>query len=222
MSLLPNPSPSTAIVVILLDETGSMMDRLEETIVAYNATLAELSATPSTVIYLQTLKFDRHFEEPISRRLTPESVRVEVAPRLSKTNYTPRGQTPLYDAIGHAIYEADRLKAAHGAVRVSVLIQTDGQENSSREFSFALIQKMIDERKKSGWNILFMGADLKDVGYAMAGSLGIPKSHTMSYTTANSSQAFAASGNVLRSYSVGARSEGFTQEQKKSAGDTSA
>jgi len=43
---------------------------------------------------------------------------------------------------------------------VLVTIITDGEENSSKEFTGQMIKKMIDELKALGWVFTFIGANI--------------------------------------------------------------
>ena len=88
----------------------------------------------------------------------------------------PRGSTALLDAVGRAINETgDRLAKTPEQDRpglVVFVIVTDGQENSSKEFSKARIKEMIDEQqKKYNWQFTFLGANQD--AFAEAGGIGI-------------------------------------------------
>ena len=75
---------------------------------------------------------------------------------LDPARYQPRGTTPLYDAIGTMIYRLDRRGEAEDVV---VVIVTDGLENASREYASGQVHRLIEERKKSGWTFVFLGAN---------------------------------------------------------------
>jgi hypothetical protein len=53
--------------------------------------------------------------------------------------------------------------------KVVLVVVTDGQENASREFHKEQIEKMIKEKtEKSGWQFVFLSADLTALGDAKA------------------------------------------------------
>lgn len=210
-----------AVVVCLIDETGSMALRHTETITAYNSYLAGLREDLEQQIHLLALKFDRFGDEPTVRPLG-EAAWVHHAPELTKENYRPRGNTPLYDAIGVGVREAETMAARVGTTRVTLMIQTDGMENASQEFTYAQVRTLLDLKKSAGWNILFLAADLGAAGYRMAATLGVSSAHTMSYVSGNSVEAFAGAAASTRSYGVTGQSTGFSDEDKDKAGDTSA
>jgi Mg-chelatase subunit ChlD len=85
--------------------------------------------------------------------------------------YTPRGTTPLYDAIGALLARVDAHVAAggHDADQV-VVVLTDGLENASTEYTRRRIFDLVTERRGRGWTFAFLGAnqDSYEAGTAMA------------------------------------------------------
>lgn len=63
--------------------------------------------------------------------------------------------TALNDAIGKTINDVNQF-----GTNVVVLIQTDGQENSSKEYKLDRIKSLIKEKEKLGWEFNFVGAGL--------------------------------------------------------------
>ena len=57
--------------------------------------------------------------------------------------------TALYDAIGHTMRLTDDFVALHKPDQVLFVIMTDGEENSSREFTRERIFQMIQDRQSS-------------------------------------------------------------------------
>lgn len=85
---------------------------------------------------------------------------VTAVPRFDERNYVPGGMTALLDAVGKTIAEFD---AKHPTLpegdRVLMVIQTDGEENSSREHTLEQNRKTIADKEATGlWGFLFMGA----------------------------------------------------------------
>jgi hypothetical protein len=78
--------------------------------------------------------------------------------------------------------------------KVIFVIQTDGQENSSKIYSEQKIREMIKHQGDVyGWTFTFLGADQD----AWSNSLGIAKGNTISYD--NNPIAFAAVGQMVNS-----------------------
>jgi hypothetical protein len=89
----------------------------------------------------------------------------------------PRGATALLDAIGRTI-EAVRAKARKRD-KVIFNIITDGQENSSKEWTKLKVKTLMDECRKDGWKFMFMAADENAI--ADAQSWGYTKMETQIY-----------------------------------------
>lgn len=59
------------------------------------------------------------------------------------------------------------------------VITTDGAENASRRYSPAQVKDMIEERKKDGWEFLFLGANIDAI--ETASCLGIDSDRAVDY-----------------------------------------
>ena len=86
---------------------------------------------------------------------------------LSAKTYAPAACTPLYDVVGHAIRHAEK-KLNNNAVLFVVM--TDGEENSSKEFTRDAIFSLIDRKtNEDGWTFAYLGAnqDAWEVGQSI-------------------------------------------------------
>jgi hypothetical protein len=114
----------------------------------------------------------------------------------------PRGMTALLDAVGRCINETgvriDNMPEDQRPGLVVFVILTDGQENSSHEFTKAQIKSMIEHQQSVyNWQFTYLGANQD--AFTEAAALGISANATANYATVNTAQAFAgASGNVTR------------------------
>ena len=84
--------------------------------------------------------------------------------------YRPGGGTPLYDAMGMAISKMNAQVTDGDNVLVTVI--TDGEENSSEEWTLKMIRTMIEKLKKQHWTFTLIGTDNLDVE-SMAHSFAI-------------------------------------------------
>ena len=75
--------------------------------------------------------------------------------------YCPGGGTPLYDAMGAAISKVNAQVSESDNVLVTVI--TDGEENSSCEWTLKMIRTMIEKLKKQNWTFTLIGTDNLDV-----------------------------------------------------------
>ena len=72
------------------------------------------------------------------------------------------------------------------------VIITDGMENSSTKYSGRDVKQMIDEKKKIGWEFLFLGANIDTEETAQ--KIGVDASHAMSWMADDRSMRFMCEG----------------------------
>ncbi len=129
-------------ITVVLDRTGSMESIRDDTIGGFNAFLNKQKAEPGTAT-LTLVQFDTQDPYEVIHRF--ESI--DQVPELNRETYVPRASTPLLDAIGRAIGDLEQslagLKKEDRPSKVVVVVVTDGQENSSREFRRDRIEEMI-------------------------------------------------------------------------------
>jgi hypothetical protein len=92
----------------------------------------------------------------------------------------PRGNTPLHDAVGKGIATTEeRVLDSHPDVVIFV-VQTDGQNNASREYTAERVKEMIDSH--TDWTFVFLatGPDAWTASKAYAGTA--LAAHTMAST----------------------------------------
>ena len=112
-----------------------------------------------------------------------ERLDIKDVPELNKDTFVPRGMTAMFDAIGATIDSVyTKWKDSKDkSDKVIFLIMTDGQENSSKEYTqksvFDLIQKRKDDDK---WAFLFIGANIDTM--QAGGGMGVSAGNTMSYS----------------------------------------
>lgn len=166
-------------VRMLLDETGSMLDCYDATISGFNEYIGDLKQDKKTNYMFSLTKFNSSHVT-----LVHDAVAVEEVPLLSKENYKPASTTPLYDAIAHVVNNTnERLK------NVLVIIQSDGMENASKEYTRQDIFEMIGKcEKKRGWTFVYLGANQD--AYHVGHQIGIQQGNIAQYDTAKTPQAF--------------------------------
>lgn len=163
-------------VVSILDRSGSMNGTEKEVIGAYNAFIEEqrkIAQTTNTKIKASLILFDDQYETVYSK-LAVDSVQP-----LNEQVYYTRGMTALYDAIGKTI------NAFEGKDKVIFFIETDGQENASKEFNHSTLKALVEKKTASGWDFNFVGADLSSaVTTSMGNSIGIGKTMAFAKSSA--------------------------------------
>lgn len=138
---------------------------------------------------------------------------------MDGVNYRPRGATALLDAVGRTINEFEARVAELGeGDRVLLVVQTDGFENSSVEFTRDQISKLIKDREAGGtWTCLFLGAGID--AWAQAAGMGFARANTVS-TEASSRgtrSTYTAMAAATRSYAGGGSSAEVSGLAQKAA-----
>ena len=71
-----------------------------------------------------------------------------------------------------------------GFDKTITVIMTDGEENSSREWTLQAIRELIRSKEAAGnWTFVFLGANLD--AFAQDASLGVPMANAVRYDPAN-------------------------------------
>lgn len=155
-----------ALVYIVLDKSGSMLPIRDATIDGVNLFINEtVEADPTAK--LSILLFDTEVQSLITRQAIDDSI------RLTPKNYRPNGGTALLDAVGRAIKDVDDM--AEKPSKVVIAVMTDGEENSSQEYTRAAVKAGIEQHEKEdNWQFLFLGANMD--AFAEAGAIGITRS----------------------------------------------
>ena len=126
-------------VVFIMDRSGSMSGKEEDTIGGFNAML-EKQKDLDNVIW-STVLFD-HEREVIHDRMPIQQVEP-----LTEKEYYVRGSTALLDAVGKAIDHFTKCheyaKAADRPTKTLLIINTDGLENASEHYTGAMVKEMI-------------------------------------------------------------------------------
>ncbi len=174
-------------LVFVLDKSGSMSNQTTRAIAGFNEFLTEQRKikdnTSLTLTLFDTLVTDVYTD-----------IALDKAMELDAFSYRPDGYTALYDAVGRSIRAIE--KKVSSSDRVIVTIFTDGQENSSREYSSQSIRALITDKEKEGnWTFAFMGVD-KDA-WVQGASLGIQVGNIAAINLADISQSTAYSSGAV-------------------------
>ena len=169
--------------LFILDASGSMESIKRQTIASFNELVQTAKGMEAqfpeqehivSLVSFSTLEMKTHlWRQPVAE-----------ARELTSADYQPNGSTPLYDAMGYAI---NRLKGdlyGAGAHNVLVTVFTDGEENSSREFSAGAIRALILELEDQGWTFTYIGTG-HDVAKA-SGGINIRISNSVSFDVSES------------------------------------
>ena len=167
----PHTLLATQLDYILLDGSGSMIDKRQETISALRAfmhTLVAENIHSHGILHV----FDSCDKENVQR----DDI-IREWEQLTYIDY-PGGSTPLFDAINIMV----RRLAELDPPRASIVIVTDGQENASKHTNEHQARALLDWCRDKGWQVTFLGADFNNSTQAQAlgaeerNSIGVQKS----------------------------------------------
>jgi hypothetical protein len=166
-------------ITVILDRSGSMESIRDDIIGGFNVFLDHQKAE-SGLATLTLAQFDT--QNPYE--IIHDFKLLAHIPALTRETFVPRAATPLLDAIGRGINDLEsglaKIQEQEKPARVVIVIITDGQENSSREFKKDQIDKMIkDKQEKNDWQFVFLSSDLAAVDDAIA--QGFSHDSTMSF-----------------------------------------
>ena len=166
-------------IIFVIDKSGSMCNLTKDTIGGFNSFVE--SQKDDTKTTLTTVLFDT------SWKVLHDGIDVyEVEPMTNK-DYIAGGGTAMLDAIGETI---NRVQDRHDELgekkpdNVLFVITTDGEENSSRKFTKAQIEKMIKHQTSGhGWEFIFLGANMDAVKEAENIGISSTRAATYDWTT---------------------------------------
>lgn len=163
-------------LVFILDRSGSMRGLESDTIGGFNGMLQKQKKEEGEA-NVTTVLFDDRIE------IINDRFPIDVVKPLTAEDYYVRGCTALLDAVGSTVKKVEniqkRLPEELKAEKVIFVITTDGQENASQEYSAKMVKRMIEQSQESGWQFLFLGANIDAVEEAE--KLGIRRTHAASY-----------------------------------------
>lgn len=180
------------IIGVCLDESGSMRQIEKETIEGFNGFIDNLRKQEGqTRLSLTTFSL-RGQDVPTYRPLSVVQALDEFQ-ALDDRSYKPYGDTPLYDAVAHTINGVEQtLPTLEGDWTVLFVIQTDGRENSSREFTRGQVFDLIRKKERDGWKFVYLGADQDIYEAATASSvMGMSVGSTVTYDKASTSSTYS-------------------------------
>lgn len=207
-------------VTFVLDQSGSMgeirggVNMKAKAIEGFNAYVKGLRESDPAAAFTFIL-FNTNAVEVRHRAIPMRDV-----PYLGHETYKPSAGTPLIDAVMKAIKATE--EKAPASAPVVIAIQTDGEENSSVEFTMEHLNEEVKKKTAAGWLFTFIGANMD--AYAQASKMGVQAAHTMSYAGANTVSAFDSMNRSTQSYlsaNGGVRGQmvaSFTVEERTAGG----
>ena len=164
-------------IVFILDRSGSMAGLENDTIGGYNSMLEKQKNEEGEVI-ISTVLFD-NVTEVLHDRIPLDKINP-----ITEKEYFVRGSTALLDAVGGAIHHIGNVhkyaREEDVPEKTMFIITTDGMENSSRQYTYNKVKKMVERQKeKYHWEFIFMGANMDAV--SVANNFGVDRLHAVTY-----------------------------------------
>lgn len=168
------PTQNSVHSYILLDRTGSMSGIWDEALSSVNAYAGSVADTEGDIVPELTLAvFDA--QDGLQFDVLRRSVSAKDWTDVTNEEASPRGMTPLFDAIARIIALAE----ADNPEKAVFVIMTDGEENASREVTRDGVKAALDRVEKRGWKVVFLGAEFANFSDANAVGIAAAKSMAM-------------------------------------------
>jgi uncharacterized protein YegL len=205
---------------MVIDRSGSMSSCWTDVVGGYESIVKENKAVPGKCTFT-VAAFDTEYD------LVEDFTDIQKVDEKLKVN--PRGGTALLDAIGKTIVSVGeklaKMNEKDRPGKVIMLVQTDGQENASREFKKDSIKKLIEEHTNVWkWQFQFLGADLTSVNEAK--KWGFNAANVSVYEKDNSYASFSLAGTKMATMRCAvtpdqyAAAASFSDEDKKVLNET--
>lgn len=202
---------------ILLDRTGSMQSIWDEALTSVNSYASALGTKE------EDEQGDLDAEITFAVFDAQDGLQFDILRRdhkakewrdVTNDEASPRGMTPLFDAIGRIVSMAETDKPD----KAVLVIMTDGHENASREVTKDGVKAALDRARAKGWEVVFLGAEF--ASFDDAESLGNSSSRNMAISKDSLNQSLYKLGKKSRSYLKGEQETvEFDEEDRAEAGE---
>jgi hypothetical protein len=200
-------------VALILDRSSSMSEIRQEAVDAFNDQLEAIQEAHASgnQNYVTLTTFATTVDTPHYW-----DVEADAVPKLTAENYTPSGGTALLDAMADTVSRLRNLPDADSEkTSFLVIVVTDGEENSSQEYSIrnggpgrmaALIKELEETRR---WTFVYLCANVDPT--KVQETLGLSANNVWSFqsTSAGTYAASNTTSNSMTSY-FSARKRGMT------------
>ena len=204
--------PNYTALLVVVDRSGSMSNIREDMVGGIRTLIATQAAMPGRLT-IDLWSFDDVVENEYTMA-SPDEVDIRLI---------PRGSTALYDAVGRSVVNfGELLEAMDEDARpgtVQVIVVTDGEENSSKEFSAAEVKRLVTQQTEIySWGFVFLGANQDAV--LTGATLGFAPGSSLTYAAAPAGVAAATDAltNLISMRRAGEDAE-FSDEDRELAGE---
>lgn len=147
-------------VCFIIDESSSMYDSVADVKGGFKKIIDEQKANTEGTCAISIFRFATYVK-------SPDYIMKDVREIENELDYHPSGCTAMYDGIGTAIDEIGKVlndvPEEERPEKNLIVIMTDGEENSSREYAASKVREMIKHQEtKYNWTFLYIGTDISN------------------------------------------------------------
>lgn len=180
-------------ILVIGDRSGSMADKLTDAVGGYNSFIREQKKLNKKV-FVTLVLFDDRYE------ILYDKMDCKNIADIGTEKWGAIGSTALLDAMGKGISSFTNGLSAEDIENSNffVVIITDGEENSSREWNKDKIKHLISDKEAKGWNFIFLAKDMEAIHDAH--TYGLSAGSTYTYNAEDAS-CYTSSFNAV-SYAI--------------------
>ena len=179
---LPKEQKAEAHIGFILDESSSMARVWQDTISGFNYYIAQLrEEVPGAKMTFATFVADK-----VKVRGEDKSID-EILPLNTKT-YTPYGSTPLVDSVMRIISLVEQRVLVEPKLKPIIVVQTDGQENSSKNYTMSYLCQVIKKKRAEGWRFILITCGYNPSN--LCENMGIDPAAAVEYGRGKTKEAF--------------------------------
>lgn len=147
-------------VCFIIDESSSMLSSIEDVKEGFKKIIREQKANKEGTCSVSVFRF--------ATTVRPSDFIMKDVKEIEENlKYRPSGCTAMYDGIGTAIDEIGKvlndMPENERPEKNLIVIMTDGEENSSREYQPSKVREMIKHQEdKYSWTFLYIGTDISN------------------------------------------------------------
>ena len=202
-------NPNKTAIAVLMDRSGSMFAIQADAEGAINAYIDEQRKLDGECT-VRLAQFDTTYEDVY------KSTDIN---KVGKYSLVPRGGTALTDGIAKLVVDFGQELAAlpedERPGNVIVVIVTDGEENSSVEYTAEGVKSLIDEQtNKYNWNFVFLAAGQDAI--KTGAHYGFAATSSLTFNAQNIGQTVAAASAYTTTYRSTGHAE-FSDEDRANA-----
>jgi hypothetical protein len=193
-------------ITFILDRSTSMGAIKPSTISGFNEFLKSQQEAEGDANF-SLIQFDSAYEVMYS------GININEAVALTDKTFQPRGMTALLDAIGRTIdatgVRLSLLPEKDRPAKVIFVILTDGEENTSQEYSSKKIKEMIKHQTDVyDWDFIFLAANQDAI--TAGGAMGFEAGNSMTFAAnvVGSTALYSSVGDKMSLYRSGAVAKG--------------